>query len=112
MRALLVHPPAAASVTRVHGLATPPGRNDVKWILCPGCDEYRFVHFRARTCSGACRNRVWRRRHGVVCRRRAFCAWCKEPLLYLPQDWKPGVRSYWTLSAPVARGWSHALART
>jgi hypothetical protein len=66
----------------------------VKWIVCPGCDAGQVVQDLARSCSPKCRNRVWRRRHGVGGRREAFCAWCRAPLIYLPQDKLPGVRRY------------------
>jgi hypothetical protein len=66
----------------------------VKWILCAGCDEYRLVDARARTCSGKCRTRLWRRAHGASVERLAFCAWCQAPLLYLPQDRLPSRRRY------------------
>jgi hypothetical protein len=68
----------------------------MKWITCLGCDEQRLVHHRASFCSTKCRNRVWRRRHGIAVGngRRAFCAWCDSPLLYMPQDRLPAVRRY------------------
>jgi hypothetical protein len=66
----------------------------VKWILCAGCDEYRLVDPRGRTCSGRCRTRLWRRAHGACVERLAFCAWCQAPLLYLPQDRLPSRRRY------------------
>ena len=66
----------------------------VKWIVCPGCNTGKEVQDSALSCSPKCRNRVWRRRHGVAGRREAFCAWCRAPLIYLPQDKLPGVRLY------------------
>ena len=66
----------------------------MKWILCAGCDEYRLVDPRGRTCSGRCRTRLWRRAHGACVERLAFCAWCQAPLLYLPQDRPPSRRRY------------------
>ena len=68
----------------------------MKWITCLGCDEQRLVHRRASFCSAKCRNRVWRRRHGIAVGngRQAFCAWCDSPLLYMPQDRLPAVRRY------------------
>ena len=66
----------------------------VKWILCAGCDEYRLVHPRARSCSARCRARLWRRAHGARAERPAFCAWPPAPLLYLPQERWSSRRRY------------------
>jgi hypothetical protein len=66
----------------------------MKWIICPGCDQWKLLSHRARSCSCRCRNRVWRRAHGVIPKRLANCAWCGAPLLYMPQDRLPGCRRY------------------
>ena len=66
----------------------------MKWIVCPGCDKGHVVADSASSCSTRCRNRVWRRRHGVIGRRAKVCGWCGSPLIYLPQDRLPGVREY------------------
>ena len=66
----------------------------MKWILCAGCDEYRLVAAQARSCSPRCRNRLWRRAHGVSVKRLPYCAWCQAPLLYLPEDRLPSRRRY------------------
>lgn len=66
----------------------------MKWILCPGCDRWRLVAQCARACSVRCRNRLWRRAHGVTPKRLDNCAWCGAPLLYMPQDRLPGCRRY------------------
>jgi hypothetical protein len=66
----------------------------VKWIVCPGCDTGKVVHDCAITCSPKCRNRVWRRRHGVGGRREKACGWCGAELIYLPQDKLPGIRQF------------------
>lgn len=66
----------------------------MKWIVCPGCSTGKVVHDCALACSPKCRNRVWRRKHGTDGRRAEFCAWCRAPIIYLPQDKLPGVRRY------------------
>jgi len=66
----------------------------VKWIVCPGCDTGKVVGDCALACSPRCRNRVWRRRHGVGGRRAAVCGWCGAPLIYFSQDKLPGVRQF------------------
>jgi hypothetical protein len=66
----------------------------MKWVICPGCDKWKLLSRRARSCSCRCRNRVWRRAHGVMPRRLENCAWCGAPLLYMPQDRLPGCRRY------------------
>lgn len=66
----------------------------MKWIVCPGCNTGKVVHDCALVCSPTCRNRVWRRRHGVGGRRATVCGWCGEPLVYLSQDKLPGVRQF------------------
>ena len=66
----------------------------MKWILCPGCDEWKLLSRHARSCSCRCRNRVWRRAHGVIPKRLENCAWCGTPLLYMPQDRLLGCRRY------------------
>ena len=66
----------------------------MKWIVCPGCEQWKLLSRRARSCSCRCRNRVWRRAHGVMPNRLESCAWCGAPLLYMPQDRLPGVRRY------------------
>src|SRR5215204_3919829 len=66
----------------------------MKWILCPGCDEWKLLSRHALSCSCRCRNRVWRRAHGVIPKRLENCAWCGAPLLYMPQDRLPGCRRY------------------
>jgi hypothetical protein len=76
------------------GLRTTRVPDHVKWIVCPGCDKGRVVADSASSCSTRCRNRVWRRRHGVVGRRAEQCGWCGSRLIYLPQDRLPGVREY------------------
>ena len=70
------------------------GPTCVKWIMCPGCETGKMVQDSARSCSPKCRNRVWRKHHGIVGRRAAICAWCGSPLVYLPQDRLPGMRRY------------------
>jgi hypothetical protein len=69
---------------------------EVKWITCAGFDDQKVVHDSARSCSTRCRNRVWRRRHGIPPAewRLASCAWCASPLLYMPQDRLPNARPY------------------
>ena len=64
----------------------------MKWIICPGCDQWKLLSRRARSCSGRCRNRVWRWAHGAAPKRLESCAWCGAPLLYMPQDRLPGCR--------------------
>lgn len=66
----------------------------MKWIACPGCGDYKRVRSCARSCSNRCRNRIWRQTHGRKGHRLEFCAWCKTPLLYMPQDRLPGVRRF------------------
>jgi hypothetical protein len=66
----------------------------MKWIICPGCAEWKLLSRHARSCSGRCRNRVWRWAHGAAPTRLESCAWCGAPLLYMPQDRLPGCRLY------------------
>ena len=100
----------AHDCVRTHNPERLPDGAPVKWILCPGCDEYRLVHPRARSCSARCRTRLWRRTHGRPVERLAFCAWCQAPLLYLPQDRLPSRRRY--CHARCARkAWLVARAR-
>lgn len=66
----------------------------MKSITCPGCEKAKEVPDSALACSPKCRNRVWRRRHGVGGQRASVCGWCGAVLLYLPQDRLPGIRKY------------------
>jgi hypothetical protein len=89
-----------ASTSSAHGCASrsPDARLHwsavMKWIACPGCGDYKRVRSSARSCSNRCRNRIWRQTHGRSGNRLEFCAWCKAPLLYMPQDRLPGVRRF------------------
>src|SRR5207245_10739808 len=82
----------------------------MKWITCPACDEQKVVQDSARSCSPRCRNRVWRRRHGLSDGRSASCAWCNSPLLYMPQEKFPGVRRCCDRRC-ARRAWLFARAR-
>ena len=82
----------------------------MKWIVCPGCSTRTFVHDSALSCSHKCRNRVWRRRHGINGQRAAFCAWCQAPLLYMPQDRLPGTRQFCDHQC-ARRAWSYERAK-
>ena len=104
-----------ASTSSAHECAT--GSHDarlrwsavMKWIACPGCGDYKRVRCSARSCSNRCRNRIWRQTHGRSGHRLEFCAWCKTPLLYMPQDRLPGVRRFCDASC-ARKAWLAARA--